>query len=479
MSIYEIIYYVALALISIKIIVDSDTPSKAIVYLFLVFFNLYLGVVIYFLFGINYRKNKLYEEKLQTDRVAFEKLQNKIDDYPEKILNDKVDDLKHFTPLAKLISQENNLASDNNTARLLVNGENKFPEVRKALLSAKHHIHIEYYTFEDDNIGKELGEILMQKVSEGVEVRLIYDDVGSHALSKGYIDKLREAGVQAVCFYEIKFYLLANRLNYRNHRKIIIVDGVVGFVGGINVADCYVNKEDYNLFWRDTHLKIEGLSVMGLQNIFLADWNFCSDDQLDITDVYFPVDQKDQIFGRQFIQVTASGPDSTHPNILYALILAVYLAKEEVLLTTPYFIPETSFMDALKVAVLSGVKVKLLVPYKGDNVIVNATSKSYYEELLQVGVEIYRYKKGFVHAKTMVCDGMVSFVGTANIDQRSFDLNFEVNAVLYGKDFADGLRQTFMDDIEDAIQIHYDEWVNRPVVHRFVEKVIKIFSPIL
>ncbi len=262
-----------------------------------------------------------------------------------------------------------------NKVKLLLNGESKFPEVLQAMRAAKHHVHLEYYIY-DDETARAIEEVFIQKAAEGVQVRFMYDDFGSSSIRKSLVKRLRNHGIKAFPFYKIKLIYLANRLNYRNHRKIIVIDGHTSFVGGINVSNHYDNRCPGNkLFWRDTHLKIEGDVSAMLQHIFIADWNYASGEKLSITSDYFPEHPIKE--DGEMVQIVSSGPDSVRPSIYYAVIKAIQSAKKEVLLTTLYFIPGETISDALKMAALSGVKVKLLVPGISDSVFINAAAKSY------------------------------------------------------------------------------------------------------
>ncbi len=285
--------------------------------------------------------------------------------------------------------------------------------------------------------------------------------------------------MEAYPFYKINIVQLANRINYRNHRKIIVIDGKVGFVGGINVSDKYINSEENKLYWRDTHLKIEGMAVLNLQFTFLTDWNFCSRQAVPFTTAYFPYEEANHHIGNQLVQIISSGPDSDYPGIMYSLIQTMLLAKKELLITTPYFIPAASFVDAIKIAAQSGVKVKLLVPGISDSFVVNITSQSFYEELMQAGVEIFKYQKGFVHAKTLVCDRKILTVGTANLDNRSFDLNFEINAVVFDPALAEALANQIETDMTHATLINLEEWNKRPRYTKLLEKIFKLFSSLM
>ena len=477
--IVEVIYILFLSSVCLRIIYDTQSVTKTLAYLLLVIFLPIIGVFIYFSFGINYRKNKLYSKKIVQDQRQEDLVIAKLESYYLKNLEGIKDD-DHFSGLMKMIYEtDRSPLTTNNSAKLLINGEEKFPEVLKELQNAKHHIHIEYYIYEDDEIGRAIEKILIEKAKSGVEVRFIYDDFGSASIRKTLAKRLRENGVKAFPFYKIKLIKLANRLNYRNHRKIIVIDGRISFVGGINISDKYSNANKENkLFWRDTHLKIEGDATAILQHIFIGDWNYCSDEKLTINENYFP---KPEMISSQTknIQIVSSGPDSDRPLIYYAIIKAIQSAKKEIFLTSPYFIPGETIIDALKMAALSGVDVRLLVPGISDSFLVNAAAKSYYTKLLTAGVKIYLYQKGFVHAKTLVADQCLAIVGTANLDYRSFDLNFEVNAVVYDEEIAKELAFNFEEDMKDSEQIEINSWLNRPKHIQLIEKIVRLISPML
>ena len=347
----------------------------------------------------------------------------------------------------------------------------------KAMAGAKHHIHLEYYIFEQDDTGKTIIELLITKAKEGVQVRFIYDDFGSPAIKNKIEKRLKDAGVEIYPFHKVHFYLLANRINYRNHRKIVVIDGQTGFVGGINVSDKYINNKKQKLYWRDTHIRIDGPGVFYLQYIFITDWNFCCPKKLKLKNEYFV--QNMAVKEDVYVQIVSSGPDSVQPSVLFSVLEAIYLATKEILITTPYFIPGDSILDALRIASLSGISVKLLVPGKCDSKLVNAASKVNYNDLLQAGVEIYIYQKGFVHAKTLVTDGKMSMIGTANMDHRSFELNFEVNAIIYDAAFAEKMRTIFFEDLKNAEKLNAEKWYKRSFFTQLPEKIAKIFSPSL
>ena len=481
-SIVEIIYVGLLILVCLRIIYETDTSTKALAYLMLVIFLPVIGCIIYFSFGVNYRKRKIYSKKLVGDSNLAKKIGESIIKFTKQNLENNCATIGRYKELAYMLAKDNKSAlTTNNDVKLLVNGENKFPDLMQALKNAKKHIHIEYYIYEDDEIGKSIEQVLMQKVKEGVVVRFIYDDFGSRSIRGNLARRLGKAGVQVYPFYKMTFLARFSRMNYRNHRKIVVVDGLIAFVGGINVSDKYVNTPGgrKKLFWRDTHMRIEGPGVFQLQYLFLCDWNFCAGDNLEPNEEFFPLRSSLPAPGNKIVQIAASGPDSDTPTILFSLLQAINLATEEILVSTPYFIPRESLLDALTVASLGGVSVKLLVPGISDSKIVNAAAHSYYGTLLNAGVEIWLYKKGFVHAKTMVIDRKMAIVGTANMDNRSFDLNFEVNALVYNDDIAKELADVFYLDVKDAEKIDGKKWGTRSWYIQLGEKTARLVSPLL
>lgn len=480
--VYEIVYTIVLVLVCLRIVYDTKSNTKALAYLMLAIFIPVAGIIFYFSFGVNYRKRKIYSKKLIRDDNLAKKLSEDILQYSKQTFEEGGSAIRNYKELAYMLAKDSKSAlTANNAVDLLINGEQKFPEVLRAMEAAKNHIHIEYYIYEDDEIGRTIEEVMIRKAKEGVRVRFIYDDFGSRSIRRKSVRRLRDAGVQVFPFYRVIFWILANRINYRNHRKIIVVDGCIAFVGGINVSDRYINKpgDAKKLFWRDTHLRIEGPGVLHLQYLFLCDWNFCADDHLEPDESFFSKPSSFPIKGNKIVQIAGSGPDSDTPTILFSLLQAINLAEKEILISTPYFIPGDSILDALIVASLGGVSVKLLVPGISDSLIVNAAARSYYDDLLNAGVEIYRYKKGFIHAKTMVSDGQVAIVGTANMDYRSFDLNFEVNAIVYNAELATELRNVFYADIKDAEKIDAAAWMARPWNKQLAEKTARLVSQLL
>jgi len=476
----EIFYILLVIVVCLRIIYDTRNSAKALAYLLFAVFVPVWGMIFYFVFGINYRKQAIYSRKLIDDEHRLKKLTERIYAASEANLIAHAEGVTDGKKLVKLLLRENQSPlTSGNKVKLLINGEQKFDELFMAISEARDHIHLEYYIIENDNIGNRLKDLLIKKAREGVKVRLIYDDFGSSSIRGRFVKELRKGGVEAYPFNRVRFLYFANRINYRNHRKIVVIDSRTAFIGGVNISDRYINQpgDEDRQFWRDTHLRIDGPGIFLLQHIFVSDWNFCSGQKLDLDQTYFSDPPAAQ--GSANVQIAYSGPDSPNSTIMFSFLKAINLAQREILLTTPYLIPDDSVMDALTMAALSGVKVKILIPGISDSKLVSMAASTNYGDLLRAGVEIYRYQKGFVHAKTLTVDGSISIVGTANMDHRSFYLNFEVNAIIYSTEFAEELRRSFYKDIESSSLIQYEEWVSRPFYTKLAERTARLFSPLL
>lgn len=475
----QITYLIGIIILSIKIILDTNNVSKTLGYLMVIFFLPIIGVVIYFLFGVNFQKNKFYDVKFKRNEEVYDKIENLANKAHENTIQSLPETIQDsVNTINFLFKASHSVITKGNKVELLFNGEEKFPKVFETLKKAKHHIHLEYYIYQNDEIGNELADLLIEKVKEGVIVRFLYDDFGSSKIGKTLLKKLNTGGVQTHPVNKIRFKQLANRINYRDHRKIIIVDGKHIFTGGINVADKYINtknttKED---FWRDTHLYLKGNAALYFQYLFLSNWTFAIGKEIPDLPDYFK--QFTETFGDKFVQVATSGP-GIKPSIMMSTTFSIYEAKERVYITTPYFIPVQPILIALKSQALAGVDVRLLVPKTGDSKLVNGAAYSYYEELLKNNVRIFFYEKGFVHAKTMLIDDQFSSVGTANMDVRSQELNFEVNTHIYDEEINQRLYEAFMTDLKNSTETSYEEWQQRPKIKIFFEHVARLFSPLL
>jgi cardiolipin synthase len=434
------------------------------------------GLIFYLYFGQNYRKQKIFSRKgiqdfRQLNKMRYEQL--KLLDTPEIQQIKPVFKKQHIIKL--LLNNSKSIVSRNNTIKILNNGEEKFPELIDALNNAKHHIHIEYYIFEYDNIGKQIISILEEKAKEGVKVKVIIDHVGSWHFPKRRINQLRKKGVNIKLFMRVTFPYFTSKVNYRNHRKIVVIDGNVGFVGGMNIADKYIFGTKKLGNWRDTHLKIVGEAVHSLQTVFLTDWYFLSK-EIPTEEDYFPhIENTEQCI----TQIAASGPDSSWAGIMQTYFLSIATARKYIYITTPYLLPNSSILTALKTASLSGVDVKLIIPKKSDSRIVSYASLSFVDELINAGIEVYFYKKGFIHSKTMVIDGILSSVGTANLDYRSISINFEINALIYDEKTATTLLHSFHEDLKNCELVTKELWIKKPLLKKLQSSIARIFSPLL
>ncbi len=469
-----ILYYAWVVFAVIKILLENKNPLKTHSYLLLLILLPIVGLAIYLLFGQDYRRHKFFSRKKAIDSRIIDSIVNNqlnLAFQHELIADEKVVGKMNIIKL--LLRNNNAFFTKNNKVEMLINGEEKFDSLFRAIDKAVGHVHLEYYIFEEDVIGKALLDKLIQKALEGVMVRFIYDDVGS---SISYItkQKLKKAGVQAMPIMPVYFPKFS-KANYRDHRKIVVIDGKIGYVGGINVADRYVNKEGQK-YWRDTHLKISGNAVHSLQIAFLLNWYYASKEQLDFGRNLFPAINSE---GDHCVQVAASGPDTDWASIMQAFFAAITSATKRVWITSPYFIPNEPVLTALKTAALSGKDVQIIFPHQPDSFIVHAASMSYMKEVLEAGVKVHLYTKGFVHAKTLLVDDVFSSVGTTNMDYRSFDQNYEINAMVYSESFAAQLETQFLEDVEQCMPLQLNRWEQRPIRTKLLESVARLLAPLL
>lgn len=476
LPIIEILYLAAIFFLAGRIIMDTRNTSKTLAYLMLIVFLPVVGIIIYFVFGVNYRKNKFYTFKIERNEEIYKKVQEYIKETHYETLKSRATEVDHFiTTINFLYHAGHSPLTQKNKVEILVNGEEKFAKVFEVLQRAKHHIHLEYYIYDNDYIGNKLADLLIKKSSEGVSVRFLYDDMGSGKIGKELLKRLRDAGVETSPVNKIRFKVLANKVNYRDHRKIIIIDGTEVFTGGINVSDKYINPNPQQ-YWRDMHLYIKGNGAFYFQFLFLSNWIFATEKIPQLSQEYFKYENDEE--GTTILQVAASGPD-TKPAIMLSTASAILSAKEKVYIVTPYFVPVETVLDAIKQSAIAGVDVRLMVPESGDSLIVNGAAYSYYEELLESNVRVFFYKKGFIHAKTMIVDDNFSSVGTANMDVRSQELNFEVNTLVFDKKVNQKLHQVFLNDIKDCDEITRQEWKKRPKYKVFFEHLARLLSPVI
>jgi cardiolipin synthase A/B len=428
-----------------------------------------LGYIFYVYSGQLQFKGEWFKDKRSSDRKLFEALSKKQRQLDLSGLNDHQRCFASYLERVTLTNQ-----SQNTMTKILINGEETFQEIKRRLKEANDFIHLEYYIFRYDRLGQELIEILMDKVQAGVEVRLIYDAFGSLSLSKSEIKKIEESGIKIQPFLPIKTGWYNQKFNFRNHRKIIVIDGKVGFVGGLNVGEEYLGENDDFGFWCDTHVMLKGEAVQMLHAVFLLDWKYICGERLFDEERYMkPV----STVGDGLVHVVATGPETGDMgDHFYAMISC---ATESIWIATPYFIPNQAILTALRIAARKGIQVRLMVPEANDGFLTQYATQSYFPELLRAGIEIYSYQKGFLHKKIIIIDGDLASIGTANLDMRSFHLNFEVNLFLTGTDSILDLVAYFEEDLKECRRIHPVEFEKRGMAVKWKESFARLFSGVL
>lgn len=465
-----------IALAFTVIFMERKNASSTWAWIMVLFFIPILGFILYWLFGRRLSGKRIFRWDTKS-RLGIERVVNEqIKIIKQDKLPFKQELLKPYKELFYLHLNSNDaIYSQNNQVQLYTDGREKFRKLIDDLEQATDHIHLLYYIIRHDQLGTKIADVLIKKAREGVEVRFLYDDMGSRSLSRRYIKRLEDANIQVGAFFPSRFAKINLRINFRNHRKLAIIDGKIGYIGGFNIGDEYLGKSEKFGYWRDTHLRVKGDAVKMMQTRFILDWNQASRHKIEYKDSYFIGGD----YGDVAMQIVSSGPDHDWEHIKYGYIKMILGAKDYVYIQTPYFIPDESLMDALRIAALSGVKIKIMIPNKPDHVFVYWATLSYVGELLNEGAEIYLYQNGFLHAKTIVVDGKLSSVGTANIDVRSFRLNFEVNAFIYDVDFAQKLVEKFSEDINVSTQMTKSLYEKRSIAIRFKESISRLLSPIL
>lgn len=476
-SILTIGYYLVAVTTVIFVILDNRPPLKTLSWILVLLFLPLIGLIFYFYFGHNFKKERLFEGKRRIDSERTQRMLKEQSIDINLHHREVGEAIQKWKVIKLLLKNSKTRLSVRNKLKILNNGPETFNEIFRAIKSAKRHIHIEYYIIEEGEVADQLKNLLIQKLGEGVEVRFIYDSVGSWNLSSEFLNDLETAGAKVSGFMQVLFRSFTSKLNYRNHRKIIIVDGKIGFLGGINISDKYLSVDpELGIPWRDTHLSVEGECVYDLQVIFLTDWYFLSDENLENEEEYFP---SNQIRNNKPVQILASGPDTEYAAVMKAYFSAITTAEKSVFIVSPYFIPNESVLTAIKSAAGSGVEVKIILPSVSDTKLVQFSSRSYFEDLMEMGVEIYLYQTGFIHSKIIIVDGLLSSIGTANMDFRSFEQNMEVNAIIYDRDTASQLTRQFLIDLDNSEKINPESWKNRSRLIKIIESFSRLFAPLL
>lgn len=465
----------------LTVFLERRESSAIWAWLLVLIFIPIIGFVLYLLIGRNLSRRKIFDWKAQEKIGINDVINSQINLIKEGIFPFGTEtSLKHKEMVYLLLVNDGAPLTQDNEVEIFTDGNEKFERLFADIAAATDHIHLIYYIFRFDNLGTRLIDLLIEKAKQGVEVRFVYDAMGSRSVRPKDFKTLEKHGGKAYPFFPSKLPLINMRLNYRNHRKLAIIDGEIGYIGGFNIGDEYLGKSEKFGYWRDTHLRIEGSANFAMQARYIMDWNSAArkdEDKITYESRYFPLPKKQT--NEIPIQIVSSGPDTDLEQIKNGYIKLINSAKKTIFIQTPYFIPDNSVLESLKIAALSGVDVRVMIPAIPDHPFVYWATTNHVSELLKCGAKVYRYQNGFIHAKTVVVDGEVSSVGTANIDNRSFRLNFEVNAFLYDEKIGQQLHQIFLKDIELSTEMTLAEYENRSLWIRFKEGVSRLVSPIL
>ncbi|OPZ32236.1 MAG: Major cardiolipin synthase ClsA [Bacteroidetes bacterium ADurb.BinA174] len=465
--ILEILYVLTIISVVIVVISENRNPIKTLSWVMVLVFLPFVGLIWYLIFGQDFTKKQVITKRM------YSKL--------KKRPLDEIGTLEEFTypkEHASLIRLLRNLDHTpllgGNDIQFFTECSDKFEHLIRDIENAKKHIHIEYYAFDGDAIGTKVKNALIEKSLEGVEVRVIYDSFGSRKTKKAFFEEFRKAGIEVEPFLKLALPKLTSRLNFRNHRKIVVIDGQIGYLGGMNIADRYVDGFKWGI-WRDTHVRIEGKGVQGLQSIFLIDWFFVSQ-TLITSRKYFP---ELPSFGNISMQTVNSGPMRDEREISHGILQAIYDAQKSIFIQTPYFVPPEPMIEALQAAAIRGLDVRIMISKKTDVKLVHLASLSFVKEVLQAGIKVYFYEKGFLHSKLMVFDDSLTLIGSVNFDSRSFEHNFEVEAFIYDYNVAEEAIKIFVEDQRDSQIVSLREWIKRPKNVRFFESLMRLFAPLL
>lgn len=465
-----LVAYTVIAIVAmITVLMEHRQPAKTIAWVLVLSFLPLVGIVLYFFFGRRTRKNRhIWEKSLNqlTKRSMIEFAEQKQLELPEE----------HKELIQLFVNQNFALPFKNNETDVYVSGYEFFPTLLAEISKATHHIHIVSYIIDDDPLGRLLRDALIDKARKGVEVRLLFDDVGSWKTPNRFFEQMREEGIEVHPFMPVRFPAFTGKVNYRNHRKIIVIDGKVGFIGGMNLAQRYV-KGHKGIMWRDTHVKISGAAVYGLQRAFLVDW-FHADRTLITDRKYYP--DTTITPNNNLIQIVTSSPTNVWEELEQGYIKILLSAKRYVYMETPYFLPTEPIFFAMRTAALSGVDVRLMVSLKTDSKLVQMASRSYLTQTIQAGVKVICYEEGFNHTKLLVADDNVATIGSANIDFRSFENNFEANAFFYDKLMAQRIKNIFLTDETKCVPLEKIKEINhKSFIYRLWESVVRLLSPLL
>ena len=460
------LYTVTILGIVLVIITDNRNPLKTLPWIIVLLLAPVAGLVFYFFFGQNLSKQRIISRRTRK-RITLqleEAEHTGCPDLPEQ-----------YRPLAQLLRRTcHAVPLYGSRITPYTDGGAKMEALLGEIARAHHHIHLQYYILSDDETGRRLRDALAAKAREGVRVRILYDDVGCSGVKKAFFREMREAGIEVHAFLHVKFPRFTSKVNYRNHRKIVVIDGRTGFIGGMNIADRYVRGTEWGS-WRDTHFRIEGSGVAGLQIAFLSDWSATTKRHIAGPE-YFPAAKR---YTDDILQIVAGGPFGKWRTLLQAESYAVANARRRVWIQTPYYLPSDVLNTARQTAALAGTDVRLMLPARSDSKLIDLASHSYLDDMMRAGVKILFYEPGFLHSKLLIADDALTVIGSANMDFRSFEHNFEVNAFVCDEEFTARMAAIFDSDAAKCHAVTPGEWFRRPRRRRWAESFMRVFSPLM
>ncbi|MDN7145019.1 cardiolipin synthase [Liquorilactobacillus mali] len=479
LMIIEVVFLLNLVFAMLTVFREKREISATWAWLLVLLLLPVIGFILYLFIGKKLSRNKIDDIRTQKQIGIDQLVSLQKEQWDEKELlpaDEIIDTAREMVHL--FLETDNAILTKHNKVEILTDGKEKFKRLFEDIAAATDHVHVEYYTFYNDEIGNQLLHLLEKKAAEGVKVRVIYDSFGSHGTTKKFFAKLEELGGRAEAFFGSGRSFSSFRLNYRNHRKLVIIDGKVGYIGGFNVGDQYLSRSKKFGYWRDTHIRVQGNATDSMQSRFFMDWNATAPekDRIDYQENYFPLVKRQ---GKTSIQIVSSGPDNDIEKIKLGYIKMINNATEYIMIQTAYLIPDDPILEALSLAAFSGIKVKIMIPSMPDHPFVYRATQYYAKSLITNGVEIYRYDNGFLHSKTLVVDDKIASVGSANMDYRSFKLNFEVNAFLYDQEISEQLSNIFREDMKKSTKLTIEDFKEQSMWLKFKQYFSRLLSPIL
>ena len=468
-NIVAVLYFLMVLAVIAVVLGENRNPVKSIAWVLVLVLLPVVGLVIYLIFGRSLKGMKLISRSDLRDL-------RRMHDYalPVDVEQQFSDTSQQLISLANKLTEPHLFVG--NDIEVFTTGEAKFEALLRDIEAATEYVHVQYFILEGDEVGSRLIELLMRKAQEGVKVRVLYDYVGSFYTRPRMLKRMRAAGIDVHPFLELTLMQFAFRINWRNHRKIVVIDGKIGYVGGMNIAKRYVTGDKKWMAWRDTHLRISGEAVAALQYSFAIDWNYTTRELLKSPTMRYdtPPNKQDHV-----VQMMASGPSNRWHNISFIFFKAITLAKRSIYIQTPYFLPSDALLKALQSAALAGVDVKLMIPRKPDSTMLRLATGSYIKECMLAGIKVYFYEPTVMHAKVVIVDDEFVTTGSTNFDFRSFEHNFEFNALVYSKDFNRQMKAVFEDDMQQCTRLSMGKWKQRPLIQKALESIVRLISPIL